>query len=152
MKKTEKEFIIEKKRPQVLFLGNGICRAFGGMSWNGLLDELKEKNQYVYSPYDIPYTVSVNCPNDVTCTLDKTSSTVYQSSTNHSDTVTLSVNPSRNYTQGETLTIIITAQSTSPYIETISAIFQYSVGQQGVSYEIEDEANRVYAILKITNA
>ena len=46
MKKPEKEFEIEKKRPQVLFLGNGICRAFGGMSWNGLLDELKEKDQY----------------------------------------------------------------------------------------------------------
>ena len=46
MKKTEKEFILDKKRPQVLFLGNGICRAFGGMSWNGLLDELKEKDQY----------------------------------------------------------------------------------------------------------
>ena len=121
-------------------------------SFNISFNILSEKNQYVYSPYDIPYTVSANCPNDVICTLDKTSSTVYQNSANHSDTVTLSVNPSRNYTQGETLTIIITAQSTSPYIETISARFQYSVGQQGVSYEIEDEANRVYAILKITNA
>ena len=46
MKKPEKEFVIGVKRPRVLFLGNGLCRAFGGMSWNGLLDELKEKNQY----------------------------------------------------------------------------------------------------------
>lgn len=46
MKKPEKEFVISVKRPRVLFLGNGLCRAFGGMSWNGLLDELKEKDQY----------------------------------------------------------------------------------------------------------
>lgn len=46
MKKAEKEFVIGVKRPRVLFLGNGLCRAFGGMSWNGLLDELKEKKQY----------------------------------------------------------------------------------------------------------
>lgn len=46
MKKTEKEFVIDKRRPQVLFLGNGLCRAYGGISWNGLLDELKEKDQY----------------------------------------------------------------------------------------------------------
>ena len=46
MKKLEKEFIVSEKRPQVLFLGNGICRAFGGMSWNGLLDKLKEEALY----------------------------------------------------------------------------------------------------------
>lgn len=46
MKKPEKEFIVSEKRPQVLFLGNGICRAFGGMSWNGLLDKLKEEAMY----------------------------------------------------------------------------------------------------------
>lgn len=46
MKKPEKEFAIGKRRPQVLFLGNGLCRAYGGISWNDLLDELKDKDQY----------------------------------------------------------------------------------------------------------
>lgn len=46
MKKAEREFVISKNRPQVLFLGNGLCRAFGGMSWNGLLDRLKEPALY----------------------------------------------------------------------------------------------------------
>ena len=46
MKKSEKEFVIGVRRPQVLFLGNGLCRAFGGMSWNGLLDKLKDEAQY----------------------------------------------------------------------------------------------------------
>lgn len=46
MKKPEKEFVLGKKRPRVLFLGNGLCRSYGGMSWNKLLDELKEKDKY----------------------------------------------------------------------------------------------------------
>ena len=46
MKKPEKEFVLGEKRPRVLFLGNGLCRSYGGMSWNKLLDELKEKDQY----------------------------------------------------------------------------------------------------------
>lgn len=54
MKTIEKEFNIYKNmRPRVLLLGNGLCRSFGGMSWNKLLDEIKdpkfalEANRYV---------------------------------------------------------------------------------------------------------
>ena len=137
------------KKNQPTYLINN----WGGVgSFNISFNVLSEKNQYVYSDFDIPYTVTATCPNDVTCTLDKSSSIVYRNSANHSDTVTLSVSPQRNYSQGETLSITISATSTSPYIETISAVFQYVVGQQGVSYEIEDAANQVYLILKITNA
>jgi hypothetical protein len=121
-------------------------------SFNISFDLLSEKNSYVYSEFDIPYTVSVTCPNDVICTLDKTSGTIYNSSTSHSDTVTVSVNPSRSYSENERLSIYIEAQSTSPYVETLSSRFEYIVGKQGVSYEIDDEANRVYMLLKVTNA
>ena len=121
-------------------------------SFNISFDLLAQKNELVYSPYDIPYTVSFVCPNDVTCSLSKTSGTIYESNTNHSDSVVLSVNPSRNYNENERLTIQLIATSTSPYIETIRATFEYVVGKQGVSYEIEDTANQVYLMLKITNA
>ena len=112
-----------------------------------------EKNSLVYSNYDIPYTVTVTCPNDVVCTSDKPSGgTIYSSSTTHSDTVVVSVSPTRSYGENESLVVSITAASTSPYEETISADFEYKVGKQGVSYEIEDEPNRTYLLLKITNA
>ena len=127
-------------------------------NWSGVgsfsitFNLLSEKNSYVYSEFDIPYTVSVTCPNDVVCTLDKNSGTIYNTPNNHSDTVTVSVSPTRSYGQNERLSIYIEASSTSPYIETLSSRFEYIVGQQGVSYEIDDEANRVYMLLKITNA
>lgn len=127
-------------------------------NWSGVgsfdisFDLSSQKNSYIYSDYDIPYTVRAVCPNDVTCTFDKNSGTVYSASQNHSDTVTLSVVPSRNYAENEHLVIYIEASSTSPYVETIKANFEYVVGKQGITYEIEDEANRPYLLLKITNA
>ncbi|MBQ9686664.1 MAG: hypothetical protein IJV41_09005 [Oscillospiraceae bacterium] len=47
MKVAEKEFhIYANERPKVLLLGNGLYRAFGGMSWNGLLDEIKDQEEF----------------------------------------------------------------------------------------------------------
>lgn len=127
-------------------------------NWSGVgafsisFDLLSIKNSLVYSDYDIPYTVSYDCPTGVSCELDKTTGTIFSDSPTHSDTITLSVNPSRSYNEGEALQIGITASSTSPYTETIRATFKYVVGKKGITYEIEDEANRPYLILKITNA
>ena len=111
-----------------------------------------ENNSLVYSNYYIPYTVTVTCPNDVVCTSDKPTGTIYSASETHSDTVVVSVSPTRGYAENERLVVSITAASTSPYVEAISADFEYVVGTQGVTYEIEDEPNRTYLLLKITNA
>lgn len=127
-------------------------------NWSGVesfdisFDLLSEKNSLVYSNYDIPYRVTYVCPNDVTCTLDKPTGTIYSSSLTHSDRVTLSVTPNRNYTENETLVISIKAESTAPYEEELDARFEYVVGKQGITYEIEDEANRPYLLFKVTNA
>ena len=135
--------------------GNAIYRV---NNWSGVgsfdisFDLLSEKNSYVYTDYDIPYQVTYVCPSDVTCSLDKSTGTVYSSSLTHSDTVTLNVVPTRVYAENETLVIHISAQSTAPYKELISADFEYVVGKQGITYSIDDEAARTYMIFKITNA
>lgn len=122
-------------------------------SFNISFDLSSEKNSHVHTEYDIPYEVIYMCPQDVICSVDKASGTVYNNaSTGYSDTVTLSVTPTRSYAENEKLTIEIKARSTSPYIEEIKARFEYVVGKKGVTYEIEDEANRAYLLLKITNA
>ena len=52
MKIQEKEFNVYKgERPKVLLLGNGICRAYNGVSWNGLLDEIKDKDRFPHEAY-----------------------------------------------------------------------------------------------------
>lgn len=47
MKLPEKEFnIYAEERPKVLLLGNGLCRAYGGMPWDMLLDEIKDSSAF----------------------------------------------------------------------------------------------------------
>lgn len=128
-------------------------------NWSGVgefditFDLSSIKNDYVFTDYDIPYSVRAVCPSDVNCTLDKSTGTIYYSTQgSHSDRVTLHVSPTHGYNENERLTIYIEAKSTAPYVETLSANFEYIVGKKGVTYEIEDEANRPYLLLKITNA
>lgn len=113
-------------------------------------DLLSKKNEYVYTDYDVAYEASVTCPSDVTCQLDRTSGVIYSSS--HSDTLQITVVPTRLYTEGERVTIQINARSTSPYVKELSARYEYVVGKTGVTYEIEDSVNSPYLLLKITNA
>ena len=113
-------------------------------------DLLSKKNDYVYSDYDIAYETSVTCPSDVICEIDKPTGVIYSAS--HSDTVQISVTPTRLYTEGERITIQIGARTTSPYVRELFARYEYVVGKTGVTYEIDDEVNSPYLSLKITNA
>ena len=113
-------------------------------------DLFSKDNEYVYTDYDIPYETFFTCPEDLMCSIDKTTGTIYQAS--HSDTVTLSVSPTRPYQEGETMTIELMAKSTSPYVTELKAKFEYIVGKQGVTYEIEDQKNQAYLLLKVTSA
>lgn len=127
-------------------------------NWSGVgtfeisFNLLSIKNDLVYSDYDIPYEVTPRCPTGVSCVVDKPTGTVYKNSQEHSDKVTVTVTPSRSYGENEHLVVVIEAQSTSPYVEKLSATFEYVVGKQGITYAIEDEANRPYMIFKITSA
>ena len=127
-------------------------------NWSGVgsftisFDLSTEKNSLVHDDYDVPYTVTYNCPTDVTCNLSNSTGTIYSSGGTYSDTVIMTVIPQRTYHENESITIYLEASSTSPYIKTISANFQYIVGKSGVTYAIEDEANRPYAVMTVTNA
>ena len=57
MKTPSKQFNISaRERPRVLFLGNGLCRAYGGQDWNKVLDEIKDKEKFPEEAkyYDVP--------------------------------------------------------------------------------------------------
>lgn len=108
------------------------------------------KNQYEVAESDINYTVSYTCEEGVSCSISKTSGTIY-SSTNV-DSVTLDLVPNKTFENGETTRITVTATSTSPYKKTIAATFILKVGKKGISYEIQDEVYQTYLFLKITNS
>lgn len=108
------------------------------------------KNNLLSSDFDVTYTVSYTCPADVICSIDKSEGVIYKAS--HTDTFTLTITPNKAFNDGESITIHIEATSTAPYVETISADFQIEVGKRGISYSIDDEVNRPYLLVSVTNA
>lgn len=108
------------------------------------------KNQYEAAETDVNYVISYTCEDTVTCSISKESGTIY-SSTNV-DSVTLNLVPNKNFENGESTKITVTAKSTSPYSKTLKATFIVRVGKKGISYEIQDETYQTYLFLKITNS
>ena len=54
MKIREKEYkICVGEHPKVLLLGNGLIRAYGGVSWDGFLDEIKDKKYYIPKEWEV---------------------------------------------------------------------------------------------------
>ena len=125
-------------------------------NWSGIgefqisFDLSSKSNDYVYTDYDISYRTEVRCPSDVECSVDKPTGVIYQST--HKDTVTVTVSPTRLYTEGEKVRVVISARSTEPYQKNISATFEYIVGKLGTTYEVNDIKNRTYLLLNVTNA
>lgn len=109
-----------------------------------------KKNQYEFADTDITYIISYTCEEGVVCSISKESGTIY--SKTNIDSFTLNLVPIRNFEDGESTTITVTAKSTSPYIKIIKATFIVKVGKQGLSYEIKDETFQTYLFLNITNA
>src|SRR5574344_1140420 len=110
---------------------------------------MSEINNYTYTSYDIPYTVTYTCGTDVNCSADKTSGTIYSAS--HTDTITITAVPQRTFNENETTTVHVEATSTSPFVKTLKADFQFVVGKKGVTYTVEDAVGQNYTILDITN-
>jgi len=117
-----------------------------------------KENELLASESDITYTITVSQPinasgqaTDATATANISSGTIYANNQLHEADITVTVNPSRVFIENESITLTITAKSTSPYKKEIKGTFTYIVGREGISYEIDDETNRTYLNLKITN-
>lgn len=108
------------------------------------------KNNSLVSDSDIEYDITVSHPNDVSVTFENVSGVIY--TTEMTDSYELIVTPLRIFDTNQSVTIGITATSSSPYAKTLSAVYVITVGKKGISYSIEDEVNQPYLNLTITNA
>ena len=108
------------------------------------------KNNLLVSDSDIDYSLNIQTPSDVTSTITSVSGTIYKSEM--TDNYEAIITPQRVFNTGESVTVTVTATSSAPYIKELKAYYIITVGRQGISYEIEDEVNRPYLNLTITNA
>ena len=110
---------------------------------NSIKNNLKKTN------YDIGYKVSYTATDNVICQLSKNEGII--SAQNNSDYFNLSITPNTRLENGDTVTINIVAESTAEYKKELSATFTLVVGQENVTYQIEDETDNTYLELNITN-
>jgi len=74
-------------------------------TWSGVgnfdisFDLLSKDNEYLYSESDITFTISVTCSQDVTCTSNMNSGTLYSTDADHKEGIVITVVPSRVFVE-----------------------------------------------------
>ena len=115
-----------------------------------------KKNDMAFTESDISYNITYTCSENISCSLNKNSSTIIGTSNNgvNEDSFTISINPAGGsaLSEGELAWVDIVATSTSPYSQTISGKLILEVGSSDITYEIIDTANQPYLTVNITNS
>lgn len=115
-----------------------------------------KRNDMSYTEADISYNITCEKSDNIQCTLSKTTSTIVGTGNNGVDedyfTVVISPVGGAALSEGETAWVDITAESTSPYTQTLSGKLIIEVGSADISYEIIDAANQPYLTVNITNS
>lgn len=113
-------------------------------------------NELVASESDITYDIKVECDDTIICELSKTSglipSEALDNSKSNRDFFNITVIPKQAFDNNESAKIKVTTNSTSPYKATLSALFNLKVERVGLSYEITDKKNDIFAVLRLTNS
>ena len=131
---------------------------YGINNWGGATNieiqfELNNhKNNILTSASDITYTVTAvpSDPASIRCNLDSNSGTIYKAE--KTDNLTLTVVPLKVFNDNESVSVTVTAVSSSPYVKSLSATFVITVGRRGIDYAITDSVGSPYFIFSITNA
>lgn len=120
------------------------------INMNSVLNELKSATM------DIDYDIHYECTGDVTCSIDKESSTIKvdngSPTTNNRDSFTITMVPNHVFDDNEKAEISIRVNSTSPYEKELKGKFIIKVEKAGLAYEITDEENSVISVLRLTNS
>ena len=134
--------------------------------WSGMdvysipIELYSYNNKFSKLDYNLDYTVTCSTSDSekIKCTVNSydtdatnTDTGTIPFSTNTS-TVTIFVTPLTTLNENETVTIQVSASTQVPYQKTISCEFTLKVATLGgVSYTIDDEENRDYALLNLIN-
>ena len=120
------DFILES---QGFYFSSSVLTSYGSgykiNNWDGVnsysitIDVNNKKNDLIYTKGDIEYSIDYNCSDNVTCSISKTSGTIYSKS--YSDSYIITMTPKKTISDDELVTITTSATSTSPYVKKLSA-------------------------------
>lgn len=124
-------------------------------SWSGVDDYTitvkvnSYKNNLLKTPYQILYDISYTSSDNIICQLSKEHGTI--GTETNTDFFNLVITPNTILETGDSVYVDITVQASEPYEKTLTGRFTLVVGQEQLTYEIDDEQNRPYMEVNITN-
>lgn len=118
------------------------------INMNSILNDKK------YATSDIEYDINYECDNKVNCYLSKSSSVIRASGEieKNRDQFTLTIMPKQSFSNNEETKVKISTNATSPYKKSLSATFTLKASKIGLSYEITDNKNDIFSVLRLTNS
>ncbi len=125
-------------------------------NWDGVstypltIDLNNRKNDRRVTQSDIVYTISVQCPNTVTCTKSKNGDTIHPEDT--LETFQVFVTPIQNFYEGDTVSVTVSVTSSLPYEKTMSATYTIGVEKSSFMYEIIDTSGQKYLLVNLVNS
>lgn len=125
-------------------------------NWDGVnsypltIDLNNRKTEEIYTKTDIIYTISVTCPDTVTCTLSKNGGTIHP--LDQTDSYTITVTPHQNFGENDSVTVYTEVESSAPFRKRMSATYTIGVERSDFGYEIVDSVNAKYLTINFTNA
>lgn len=124
-------------------------------NWSGVepvtitINMNSKKNNIVASSDNISYTISYECSTNVSCTASKDTGLIMNGS--NTDYFTITMTPTVQLGDGDSIWLEVETSATSPYTKTLSGKFTINVGEIGLSYEIVDSMGSPYLDFNITN-
>jgi len=128
---------------------------YSAKNWSGIEDYIininmnSMENNSVRCNSNIEYTISYTCSDNILCQLSKTKSTIYAS--DNVDNFIVTITPKAELQTGDVVWLEVEATSTYPYVKTISGRFEITVGNLGMSYNIEDSKHSQYLEFNVVN-
>lgn len=125
-------------------------------NWDGVnsytltIDLNNRKNDERYTTTDIAYSINVDCPSTVTCTLSKNSGVIHPE--DNTDTYQIVVTPNQNFYEGNSVVVSTSVTSSAPYRKTMSATYTIGVEKSDFSYEIKDSVGAKFLTLNLINS
>lgn len=127
---------------------SGVDKYIITINMNSILNEKKRATS------NIDYKITYSCEDKVNCYLSKEEGIIPVSNEvdSNRDSFNLTVIPTKVFDNNEETKIEIKATSTNPYKKSISATFILKASKVGLSYEITDKKNDIFAVLRLTNS
>ena len=121
----------------------------GGEPYPITINMSSKENELIFADYDIEYSISAKCSENIDYSLSKTEGIIYAIS--NKDSFSVTIIPNSSLETGDVVWVDVTVVVSEPFEKTLSARFTMKIGKENITYSIVDSAYSPYLEVVITN-